>query len=64
MKMAWWIFMSLLTVQIILIQYMVEEFLAGHTEELVYYLLGLGFMFVLTYIAYLFFRKVDKVMDH
>lgn len=64
MKMAWWIFMSLLTVQIILIQYMVEEFLAGHTEELLYYLLALGFMFVLTFITYLFFRKVDKVMDH
>jgi hypothetical protein len=56
--------MSLLTVQIILIQYMVEEYLAGHYGNLLYYVLALGFMFVLTLITYLFFRRVDKVMDH
>jgi hypothetical protein len=64
MKMAWWVFMSLLTVQIILIQYMVEEYLAGHYGNLFYYVLALGFMFVLTLITYIFFRRVDKVMDH
>jgi hypothetical protein len=64
MKMAWWVFMSLLTVQIILIQYMVEEYLAGHYGNLLYYVLALGFMFVLTLITYLFFRRVDNVMDH
>ncbi|MEK3993131.1 hypothetical protein [Robertmurraya sp. FSL R5-0851] len=64
MKMTWWIFMSLLTIQIILIQYMVEEYLAGHFERLLYYVGGLGLMFVLTIITYIFFRKVDKVMDH
>lgn len=55
--------MSFITVQIILIQYMVEEYLAGHYENLYYYVLSLGFMFVLTLITYLFFRKIDKVMD-
>jgi hypothetical protein len=55
--------MSLLTVQIILIQYMVEEYLAGHFENLLYYILALGFMFLMTIITYLFFRRVDKVMD-
>lgn len=64
MKMAWWVFMSLLTVQIILIQYMAEEFLAGHYEALVYYMLALGFMFVLTIITYWIFRKIDQVIDH
>lgn len=64
MKMAWWVFMSLLTVQVILIQYMVEEYLAGHFHNLLYYVLALGFMFVLTLLTYLYFRKVDKVMDH
>jgi len=64
MKMAWWVFMSLLTVQIILVQYMAEEFLAGHYEGLVNYMLAMGFMFVLTIITYWIFRKIDQVMDH
>lgn len=64
MKMAWWVFMSLLTVQIILIQYMVEEFLAGHYDRLLYYLIAMGFMVVVTVVMYIFFRRVDKVMDH
>lgn len=63
MRMAWWIFISLITVQIILVQYMVEEFLAGHFETLPYYVYGLGFMFVITVITYIFFRKIDRVMD-
>lgn len=63
MRMAWWIFISLITVQTILIQYMVEEFLAGHYQNLYYYIFALGFMFVFTIITYIFFRKVDKVMD-
>lgn len=64
MKMAWWVFMSLLTVQIILVQYMAEEFLAGHFEGLFNYALAMGFMFVLTIITYWIFRKIDQVMDH
>ncbi|SEN94351.1 hypothetical protein SAMN05192533_12915 [Mesobacillus persicus] len=64
MKMAWWVFMSLLTIQIILVQYMAEEYLAGHFENLSYYMIALGFMFVLTIITYWVFRKIDKVMDH
>jgi membrane protein CcdC involved in cytochrome C biogenesis len=64
MKMAWWVFMSLLTVQIILLQYMVEEFLAGHYDGLFYYILALGFMFIVTVVTYVFFRKIDKVTDH
>lgn len=64
MKMAWWVFMSLLTIQIILVQYMAEEYLAGHFEKLFYYMIALGFMFVLTIITYWIFRKIDKVMDH
>ena len=64
MRMAWWIFMSYITVQIILIQYMVEEYLAGHYENMFYYVFAIGFMFVLTIITYFFFRKIDKVMDH
>lgn len=55
--------MSLLTVQIILLQYMVEEFLAGHFEDLTYYMWSLGFMFILTIVTYIFFRKFDKVYD-
>jgi ABC-type polysaccharide/polyol phosphate export permease len=42
---------------------MVEEYLAGHYEDLFNYVLALGFMFVVTIITYLFFRRVDKVMD-
>ncbi|WP_404328529.1 hypothetical protein [Mesobacillus maritimus] len=64
MKMAWWVFMSLLTIQIILVQYMAEEYLAGHFESLFYYMIALGFMFVLTIITYWIFRKIDKVIDH
>jgi hypothetical protein len=63
MKMAWWVFMSYLTVSIIFVQYMVEEYLAGHYQNLFYYILSLGFMFIVTLITYLFFRKIDKVMD-
>ncbi|MCT8136702.1 hypothetical protein H1D32_02410 [Anaerobacillus sp. CMMVII] len=63
MRMAWWIFISLITIQIILVQYMVEEYLAGHYDTLFYYFLALGFMFVFTIITYIFFRKVDRVMD-
>ncbi|QOY35168.1 hypothetical protein AWH56_021080 [Anaerobacillus isosaccharinicus] len=63
MRMAWWIFISLIAVQIILVQYMVEEFLAGHFETLYYYVIALGFMFVTTIISYIFFRRVDRVMD-
>ncbi|XZF74305.1 hypothetical protein ACSBO6_11870 [Bacillus sp. AL-1R] len=61
MRMAWWIFMALLAVQIILIQYMVEEFLAGHYHELFYYFLATGFVFVCSIITYIFFRKTDEV---
>ncbi|MEI5906298.1 hypothetical protein WAK64_04430 [Bacillus spongiae] len=63
MKMAWWIFMSLITVQIILTQFMVEEFLAGYYHNLTYYVWSLGFMFALTIITFLFFKKADKVLD-
>lgn len=63
MRMAWWIFISLITFQIILLQYMVEEYLAGHYESMGYYAISLGFMFVSTIITYLFFRRIDKVMD-
>lgn len=63
MRMGWWIFISLITVQIILVQYMVEEFLAGHYEDLFYYVYALGFMLIFSIITYVFFRKIDKVMD-
>lgn len=42
---------------------MVEEFLAGNYGDLYYYIYALGFMFVFTIITYIFFRKVDRVMD-
>jgi hypothetical protein len=61
MRMAWWIFMSLLSVQIILIQYMLESFYAGH--PLWHYVLALGFMAVVSWFAYLFFRKMDEVKE-
>ncbi|AST93055.1 MULTISPECIES: hypothetical protein [Sutcliffiella] len=63
MKMAWWVFMSLLTVQIVLVQFMAEEFLAGHYDDLHYYFWSLGFMFLVTIITYIFFRKADKVLN-
>lgn len=42
---------------------MVEEYLSGHYEHLDYYLFALAFMFVITIITYIFFRKADQVMD-
>lgn len=63
MKMGWWVFMALLTVQIVLIHFMAEEFLAGHYEHFIYYIFSLGFMFVISIVTYFFFRKADQVLD-
>ncbi|WP_147534200.1 hypothetical protein [Bacillus marasmi] len=63
MRMAWWLFMALLSVQIIFLQYMVEVYLAGHYDELVYYLGALGFMFLCAILVYIFFNKTDQVSE-
>jgi hypothetical protein len=63
MRMAWWIFIAFLSVQIIFIQYMVEVYLAGHYHELSYYLQAMGFVFVSSVLTYIFFRKTDRVND-
>jgi hypothetical protein len=63
MRMAWWIFMALLAVQIILVQYMVEVYLAEHYHDLKYYFGALGFVLVCSVITYIFFRKTDEVSD-
>lgn len=63
MRMAWWVFISLVTVQVILMQYMVEAYLAGHYDELLYYVLSMLFIFLLTLVTYMYFRKIDRVMD-
>ncbi|MCP8969424.1 hypothetical protein [Ectobacillus ponti] len=63
MRMAWWIFMALLAVQIILVQYMVEVYLAEHYHQLPYYAGALGFTFICSYITYKFFQKTNQVRE-
>ncbi|NMD69206.1 hypothetical protein HHO41_02815 [Bacillus sp. DNRA2] len=63
MRMAWWLFMALLSIQIIFLQYMVEEYLAEEYDELVYYFGALGFVFLCGILIYLFFQKTDKVSE-
>ena len=63
MRMAWWIFMALLSVQIILVQYMVETYLAEEYHKLTYYFGALGFMFICSFITYKFFSKTDQVYE-
>lgn len=61
--MAWWLFMALISVQIIFMQYMVEVFLAEHYEELFYCALAMGFVFICSILAYFFFIKTDEVSE-
>ncbi|MGJ7919791.1 hypothetical protein [Neobacillus sp. LXY-4] len=63
MRMAWWLFIALLSIQIIFLQYMVEVYLAEHYDELIYYFGALGFMFVAAIIVYFFFQKTDQVSE-
>jgi len=63
MRMAWWLFIALLSVQIILLQYMVEHYLAGHHEGMWYYVAALGFMLVVSWASYWWFRKLDDIRE-
>lgn len=63
MRMAWWLFMALLSIQIIFLQYMVEVYLSGHYDELIYYFGALGFIFFCAILVYVFFQKTDKVSE-
>lgn len=63
MRMAWWLFMALLSIQIIFLQYMVEVYLAEHYDELIYYSGALGFIFLCSILVYAFFRKTDQVSE-
>ncbi len=63
MRMLWWFFIFFLAAQMILIQYMAEEYLAGHHDKLPYYSVATGFVFVMGVLMYLYFRNVDDTKD-
>ncbi|WP_318503677.1 hypothetical protein [Bacillus sp. T3] len=60
MRMAWWLFMALLSIQIIFLQYMVEVYLAEDYDELIYYSGALGFIFYAPFLCMLSFAKQIK----
>lgn len=63
MRMAWWIFIVLVAIQAILLQYMIESYFAGHYDTMPYYGLALGFMFLLTWVTHVFFRRIEETRD-
>lgn len=63
MRMAWWVLIALVSIQTILIQYMLEIYQAGHIHDLPYYLAAMLFTLVLSWISYYYFRKVDETQD-
>lgn len=63
MRMAWWIFIAFLLVQMILVQYMVESYLAGHYGQLPYYTAALGLVFLLAWLSFIVFRKMEDATE-
>ena len=63
MRMVWWFLIFFLAAQIILVQFMVESYLAGHHDHLPYYLAALGFVFIMGVLMFLYFREVDDTRD-
>jgi lipopolysaccharide export LptBFGC system permease protein LptF len=63
MRMSWWTAIFFLAVQAMLVQYMVETFLAGHKESLPPYLTAMGVVLVLAAISLWVFRKLEKVRE-
>lgn len=63
MRMAWWLFIILVSIQVILIQYMIESYLDGHFGTLPYYMGAMGFMFVVSWLSYAYFKKMERTPD-
>lgn len=63
MRMAWWLFIFFVAAQIILVQFMAESYLAGHHDDLLYYCVALGFVFVMGLLMYFYFRRVEDTKD-
>ncbi|GAX91228.1 hypothetical protein [Effusibacillus lacus] len=60
MKMAWWVFIFYLIVTTVLVQYMVESFMAQHYSVLPYYGAALAFMLVTAWLTYMFFMNMEQ----
>lgn len=63
MRMAWWVLIAFVSIQTILVQYMVEVYQAGHTHQLPYYITMMVFVFVISWISYVYFSKVEKTHE-
>lgn len=63
MRMAWWIFVVFVSIQVILIQYMVESYLDGHFNTLPYYMGAMGLMFIFSWLAYAYFKKMEHTSE-
>lgn len=63
MRMAWWVFIFLMSVQIIFIQLMVEAYMAHEHEHIWDYVYAMGFTLVGSAVLYWFFRQVDKARE-
>jgi len=63
LRMAWWVLIALVSIQTILIQYMLEIYQAGHSDLLPYYILMMILVFVVSWISYLYFRKVEETQE-
>ncbi|WP_025027049.1 hypothetical protein [Caldalkalibacillus mannanilyticus] len=63
MRMAWWTSIFYLSIVVILVQYMVESYLAGHYELLPYYSIGLAFMLLVAGITHYYFRQLEETRE-
>lgn len=57
--MGWWVFISLISVSIILMQELLEDYAAGRSD-MWSYVWALGFMLVLGIVAFWFFTRTDE----
>lgn len=63
MKMEWWVSVIFLAIQVILIQFMLETYQEGELNQLLYYTAAAGILFVIAWITFTFFKRMEDTPD-